>query len=141
VKFTQEKKMHLEIGQTSQYTKTITESDIIGFADLVGDYNNAHVDKTEAQKSFFGRQIAHGMLVGGYLSTVFGMQLPGSGTIYLEQLFKFKKAVYVGDTITASVTLVEVLNEDKGVYKFDTIITNQFSETVIEGYAVVMYKE
>ncbi|MBQ6197296.1 MAG: MaoC family dehydratase [Lachnospiraceae bacterium] len=133
--------MQLELGQTSIYVKKITESDILGYADLVGDYNNAHVNKEEAKKSVFGGQIAHGMLIGSYISTIFGMQLPGSGAIYLEQQFQFKKPVYVGDTITAKVTLIDILNKKKGVYKFDTTVSNQNGEKVIEGYALIKYQD
>lgn len=133
--------MEIKIGQTAKFSKTITESDVYGFAGLVGDFNSAHINQVEAEKSIFGDRIAHGMLVGSLISAVFGTILPGPGTIYLEQDLKFKKAVYLGDTATARVILTEIINEKKGVYKFDTIVTNQREEVVIDGYAVVMCQD
>ena len=133
--------MKLELGQTAKFSKTITESDVYGFAGIVGDFNSVHINQIEAEKSIFGDRIAHGMLVGSLISTVLGTILPGTGTIYLEQNLKFKKAVYIGDTATARVVLTEVINERKGIYRFGTKVTNQKEEIVIDGYAVVMYQK
>lgn len=133
--------MQIQLGQSASFSKTISESDVYGFAGLVGDFNSAHLNKIEAEKSIFGDRVAHGMLVGSLISTVLGMKLPGPGTIYLEQNLKFKKPIYFGDTVTASATVTEIINELKGIYRMNTVITNQQNETVIEGYAVVMYKE
>ena len=68
------------------------------------------------------------------------MQLPGPGTVYLEQNLKFKKPVYIGDTVTAKATVVDIINQTKGIYKLETIVSNQDNVIVIEGYAVVMFK-
>ena len=95
----------MEIGQKASFSKTITEGDVYSFAGLVGDFNSVHVNLIEAEKSMFGKRIAHGMLVGSFISTVLGMYLPGPGTIYLEQNCKFKNPVFMGDTITATVTV------------------------------------
>lgn len=133
--------MQIQLGQSASFSKTISESDVYGFAGLIGDFNSAHLNKIEAEKSIFGDRVAHGMLVGSLISTVLGMKLPGPGTIYLEQNLKFKKPIYFGDTVTASATVTEIINELKGIYRMNTVITNQQNETVIEGYAVVMYKE
>lgn len=133
--------MRIQIGQNASFSKTISESDVYSFAGLVGDFNSAHLNQIEAKKGIFGDRIAHGILVGGLISAVLGMKLPGPGTIYLEQNLKFKKPVYFGDTVTASVTVAEIINESKGIYKMNTIVTNQNNETVIDGFAIVMYKE
>lgn len=132
--------MKITIGQSASFSKTISEADVYGFAGIVGDFNSAHVNKKEAAEGMFGEQIAHGMLVGSLISTVLGMKLPGEGTIYLEQNLCFKKPVFFGDTVTATVTVKEIVNEEKGIYKLETIVTNQNMETVIRGYAVVLYK-
>lgn len=133
--------MGMYIGQTASFSKTISESDVYWFAGLVGDFNSVHINQVEARKSIFGDRIAHGMLVGSLISTVLGTKLPGLGTIYLEQNLKFKKPVYLGDTVTATVTASELLNKEKGIYKMETKITNQNTEIVTDGYAIVMYKE
>lgn len=132
--------MDVQVGQTASFAKTISESDVYGFAGLVGDFNSAHLNQVEAEKGIFGGRVAHGMLVGSLISTVLGMKLPGSGTIYLEQNLKFRRPVYFGDTATATVTVAEVIDEAKGIYRMDTDVTNQNGDVVTEGYAVVMYR-
>ena len=131
----------LEIGQFAEFSKTISEYDVYGFAGITGDYNAVHINDLSAKNSIFKERIAHGMLVGSFISTVLGTKLPGPGTIYLEQNLKFIKPVYYGDTITARVILTEILNSEKGIYRFDTVITNQKNIVVTDGYAVVMYNE
>ncbi len=132
--------MDIQVGQTASFAKTISESDVYGFAGLVGDFNSAHLNQVEAEKGIFGGRVAHGMLVGSLISTVLGMKLPGSGTIYLEQNLKFRRPVYFGDTATATVTVAEVIDEAKGIYRMNTDVTNQKGDVVTEGYAVVMYR-
>lgn len=132
--------MEIKVGQTASFSKTISESDVYGFAGLVGDFNSVHLNQIEAEKSIFKNRVAHGMFIGSLISTVLGMKLPGSGTIYLEQNLKFKKPVYFGDTATATVTVKEIINKLKGIYKLDTIVTNQNNEIVTDGYAIVIYK-
>ena len=132
--------MKIEIGQSANFSKTISEADVYGFAGLVGDFNSAHINQIEAEKNIFGNRVAHGMLVAGLISAVLGMKLPGPGTVYLEQNLQFQKPVYFGDTVTAKVTVIEIINPIKGIYKLDTKITNQRNEMVVDGYAVVMYK-
>lgn len=130
----------MEIGQTASVSKTISEFDVYGFAGIVGDFNSVHINVTAAKNSIFGDRVAHGMLVGSLFSAVLGTKLPGPGTVYLEQNLSFKKPVYFGDTITATVTVSEILNEKKGIYKLTTTAMNQKDECVIDGYAVVMYR-
>ena len=127
-----------KIGDSAFFSKTITESDIYGFAGITGDFNNAHINQIEAAKGPFGGRIAHGMLVGSLISTVLGTKLPGNGTIYLEQNLQFKKPVYIGDTATAIVTVNDIINDERGIIKLDTIVKNQNDEIVIDGYAIVM---
>jgi len=129
----------LEIGKSATFTKKITESDINTFAEISGDHNPIHVDEEAAKKSVFGRRIAHGMLSASFISAVLGMYLPGEGTIYLGQNLKFLKPVDIGDEITAKVTVAEVVNADKGIYKLSTQCFNQKDEMVIDGEATVKY--
>lgn len=129
----------MELGQSASFSKTISEADVYMFAGLTGDFNSVHVNQIKAEESMFGKRIAHGMLGGSLISTVLGMYLPGPGTIYLEQNLKFKRPVYFGDTITATVTLTDVLNQEKNIYRLSTIITNQAGAVTTEGYAVVKY--
>ena len=130
----------LSIGQKASFTKTIAECDVYGFAGIVGDFNSVHVNAVEAKNSIFGKQVAHGMLVGSLFSTVLGTELPGNGTVYLEQDLKFLKPVYFGDTITATVIVKEIINPEKGIYKLETKAYNQDDICIIDGYAIVLYR-
>lgn len=127
----------LEIGMSSNFSKTITECDIYGFAGITGDFNPAHINQEYAGQSKFGGRIAHGMLSAGLISTVIGMQLPGPGTIYLNQTLKFMAPVYIGDTITATVKVSELLPQKKQVI-LETVCINQNGKKIIEGTALVM---
>ena len=127
----------IQIGDSASFTKTVTEADIILYAGISGDFNAAHMDEESAKKGMFGRRIAHGMLSAGFISNVLGNQLPGPGTIYMGQELKFTKPVFIGDTVTATATVVEKIDE-KNRLKLETIVTNQRGEAVIKGFATVM---
>ncbi len=126
----------LSIGQTASFSKTVTESDIYLFAGVTGDINPAHVNEAYASKTFFKGRIAHGMLSAGFISAVLGMQLPGPGTIYLEQNLRFLFPVRPGDTITATVEVVD-LDPTKNTALLRTICTNQDGKQVVDGLAKV----
>ena len=127
----------IQIGDSASFTKTVTETDIILYAGLTGDFNPAHMNAVEAASGMFGQRIAHGMLSAGFISNVLGTQLPGPGTIYLGQELRFVKPVYVGDTVTATVTATQKIPE-KNRLILDTVVTNQRGEKVITGTATVM---
>lgn len=127
----------LFIGQKASFEKTITESDVLLFSGISGDINPAHINDMVAKQSIFGKRIAHGVLVSGLTSAVLGMQLPGEGTIYLGQDNKFRRPVFIGDTVKATCEVIEI-NLAKNIAKFSTTTTNQNNEVVIEGVAVVM---
>lgn len=127
----------MELGDSASFTKTVSEHDVYTYAGVSGDFNPAHVNEVEAQKGMFGKRIAHGMLSAGFISTVLGTQLPGPGTIYMGQELRFTKPVFFGDTITATVTVAELIPE-KNRAILDTVCTNQNGEVVIKGKATVM---
>ena len=131
--------MSLEPGRTASFSRTVTERDILTMADVIGDYNPIHTDPAAAAQSPFGERIAHALLPAGYISTVLGMILPGPGTVYLHQSLDFTAPVKIGDTITATVTVTEVLNPAKGIYKLRTACTNQHGAPVADGEAVIKY--
>ena len=85
----------------------------------------------------FKGRIAHGILVVGFISNVIAMKMPGPGTIYMEQTSRFERPVRIGDTVTANVTISEIVNKDKNILKLSTVVKNQHGETVVSGYAVV----
>ena len=119
-------------GETSELVKTITQSDIEQFAELVGDRNPVHVNPDFAKKTRFGRPIAHGMWGLSLVSAVLGTKLPGPGTIYLSQTVQFKAPVFAGDTLTAKVKVLEV-RQDKPIVKLETTCENQKGELILNG--------
>ncbi len=128
------------IGQQASYSRRISEEDVVQFADISGDRNPLHLDDDFAKKTRFGRRIAHGMLVASLISTVLGSKLPGPGTIYLSQTIKFTAPVFLGDTIKATVTVVDV-KEHKPIVTLETHCSNQDGEVVLEGEAVVVVEK
>ncbi len=128
-----------DIGASASLSKTITSDDIDKFAEVVGDNNPVHLDDDFAKTTIFKKRIVHGMLCGGLISAVIGTKLPGTGTIYLNQTMKFTAPVYIGDTVTAQVT-VKSIRQDKSIYTLDTICHNQEKKNVVEGEAVVIFR-
>ena len=129
--------MTLKVGDAAEVSKTITDDDVRAFAELTGDRNPVHLDESYASTTRFGRRIAHGMLGASLISTVLASELPGRGTIYLSQTLRFTAPVYLGDTVTARVTVKHV-RDDKPVVTLETVCTNQRGERVVEGEAVVL---
>lgn len=126
----------LNVGQTASFTKTISESDVYLYAGITGDFNPAHVNEIYAKKTAFKTRIAHGMLSAGLISSVLGNQLPGPGTIYMQQQLSFRAPVTIGDTITATVEVIEVIREKKRV-RLKTVCTNQKDVVVLDGEALI----
>ena len=126
----------LNVGDFEEFSKTVSESDIYLFAGISGDMNPAHINEQYAADTFFKGRIAHGIMVGSFISAVVGMKLPGPGTIYLEQQYKFLAPVRIGETITARVEVIEK-NSDKNIAILKTTCVNQNAVMVIDGRAVV----
>lgn len=124
----------LKVGDSAQFSRTITETDINDFAKVTGDFNPVHLDQGYAEKTIFKGRIAHGLLSVGLLSSILGNILPGHGTIYLSQEVKFIAPVRIGDTITAKVEVLELIHE-KHRAKFRTTCTNQDGKLVVDGIA------
>ena len=127
--------MAYQVGQSASFSKTISETDVYGFAGITGDFNPLHVNAREAQTGQFGERIAHGMLSASFISTVIATSLPGPGTIYMSQEVKFLKPVKFGDTITATVVIKELL--ERGKVRLHTFVKNQDGELVVDGFALV----
>ncbi len=126
----------LSVGQSASFAKTVTEADIVKFAEVSGDDNPVHLDEAFAQKTMFKGRIAHGMLSAGFISTVIGTRLPGSGTIYMSQTLRFKAPVRIGDTVTAICTITEIIPEKRRAVL--STICKVGDTVVIEGEALVM---
>ncbi|ALC86911.1 MULTISPECIES: MaoC family dehydratase [Bacillaceae] len=129
--------MNFFVGQTAAFSRTVTETDIVMFAGLSGDYNPVHVDQEYAVETRFGLRIAHGLLTTSFLSRLLGMELPGKGSVYLEQSLKFLAPVFIGDTITASAEILEI-DQDRGILRLETICRKQDNTIVLKGEAKMM---
>jgi len=126
----------IKVGDQAAVSKTISESDVYLYAGITGDLNPAHVNEAYAEQTFFKTRIAHGMLSAGFVSAILGMHLPGPGTIYLHQTLSFKAPVKIGDTLTASVKVIEVIAE-KNRLRLQTVCENQDGTVVLDGEALV----
>ena len=127
----------IAVGQSAELVRTLSAQDIDAFAVVSGDVNPAHVDSEFAEGDIFHKVVAHGMWGGALISNLLGTQLPGPGTIYLEQSLKFLKPVGIGDTVTVRVTVVE-RDTEKRRLKLDCTCTNGDGKPVITGQAHVI---
>lgn len=126
----------LKPGDRAEFSKTLSESDVYLYAGVTGDLNPAHINEEYAKKTFFKSRIVHGMLLAGLISGVLGNRLPGPGTIYIRQELNFLAPVRIGDTITASVEIIEIMAEAKRV-RVKTTCVNQGGTVVLDGEAIV----
>lgn len=127
----------ISVGETASLERRVTENDIELFALVSGDVNPAHLDAEFAAKDIFGKPVAHGMWTASLVSAVLGTTLPGPGCIYLGQTIAFTKPVFPGDTVTATVTVLEK-QDRKRLVRLETVCTNQDGDTVLKGEATVI---
>jgi len=126
-------------GQAAELTRTIEADHVAAFAAATGDTNPLHFDEAFAAQTSFGRPVVHGLLTAGLISAVLGTRLPGPGCVYLAQQLNFRRPVYVGDTVTARVEVVEV-RKDKPLLRLKTTCANQHGEIVLGGEALVLFQ-
>jgi len=126
--------MTLQVGQTAQRSLTLTSEHVETFARLTGDYNPLHFDEGFAKATRFGGLVVQGGLTTGLLHALVAMDLPGPGSVFLSQTWKFTAPVYIGDTITAQAEVVSV-HATKPVTQLKIVVTRQTGEPVLEGEA------
>jgi len=129
----------LVVGQTAEYSKQVSDSEVMSFAGITGDFNPVHVDAEAAGRTRFGGRIAHGMLSAGLVSAAIANRLPGPGSIYLAQTLRFTAPVRLDDTITVKLTVTELLSKKR--VKLSTVCRNQNGETVLDGEATILMDE
>ena len=127
----------IKLGDSAQFSKTVTEADLEHFAQATGDFNPVHFDQAYAENTPFKGRIAHGILSIGFISALVGNIFPGPGTIYLTQEVKFLAPVRIRDTITAKVEVIEIIRE-KNRARFRTTCVNQNGQEVVSGTAWIM---
>ncbi len=127
----------LTIGETAELIRTVTEQDILLFACLSGDNNPLHLDEEYAKSTQFGQRIAHGMFSALLVTTAVATKLPGPGTIYRGQDMKFQRPIFIGDTITAKLELIEKKKRGN-LIKISCTMTNQRDEVVFSGISTAI---
>ena len=110
------------------------------FAEISEDINPIHLDREAAGKSVFNKPIVHGMLASSTFSAVIANHIPGPGSIYLHQSLDFKKPVYHNQLVEAVVEITNIKSE-KNIYELSTILFSETQEVLIEGRAIVLYKD
>ncbi|MGE3948579.1 MAG: MaoC family dehydratase [Blastocatellales bacterium] len=116
-------------------TRTITESDIVNFAGLSGDFHELHMSEEFARRGPFGRRIAHGALIFS-ISTGLTIQMGESDKIiafYGVDKLRFTHPTFIGDTIRVTKRVIELIPKDdkRGVVAFETTVLNQHDQPVI----------
>ena len=126
----------LSVGMSHETVHTITEEDIDLFARVSGDYNPIHMDEDYAKKTAFGQRIAHGALTASYISGILGNNLPGPGAIFTHLEMRFRRPVYIGDTVTARAEITEKYERGNRITLKITCSVND--KPVVAGEAKVM---
>jgi 3-hydroxybutyryl-CoA dehydratase len=126
----------LSLDQTASRVFTVDDAAIAAFADVSTDHNPVHVDEAFAAGSPFKGRIAHGMLMGAYISATLASDLPGRGAIYVSQSLNFKRAVRPGDEATVTVTITAI-DLKSGHVTLSTVVKVR-NKTFVDGTAVVI---
>ena len=126
----------LSVGQSAETVHTVTEADIAAFAAVSGDTNPLHMDEAYAATTPFKGRIAHGMLGASYISAILGNDLPGPGSVYLNQSLRFRRPIRIGDVVTARVS-VAAIDAEKARVTLETLCLVD-GKAAIEGEAMVM---
>src|SRR5712692_1717546 len=128
------------VGETATRSMLMTDDHIESFAKLSGDRNPLHFNDDFARSMGFPGHIAHGMLTSAILGTLLGMDLPGPGTVFLEQRIRYLAPVRPGDTLTGEREVTKV-RSDKPVLTIAARVTNQDGTRVLDGEVVVLLRE
>ena len=126
--------MKISVGQKATRSLTLTNEHVKTFAQLSGDYNPLHFDESFVAKTKFKKLVVQGGLTTGLLHALVAMDMPGPGTVFLSQNWKFTAPVFIGNTITAEAEVLSV-HETKPVTQLKIKVIRQDGETVLEGEA------
>ena len=126
--------MPVTVGQRAERSLTLTSKHVQTFAELTGDYNPLHFDESFVSRTKFGRLVVQGGLTTGLLHALVAMDMPGPGTVFLSQNWKFTAPVYIDDTITAHAEVLSV-HATKPVTQLAIRVVRQTGEVVLEGEA------
>jgi len=125
---------NLSVGQKATRSITLTTEHVKAYAEMTGDHNPLHFDEDFASKTKFKKLVVQGGLTTGLLHALVAMDMPGPGTVFLSQNWKFTAPVFIGDTITAEAEILSI-HATKPVTQLKVAITRQNGETVLDGEA------
>jgi acyl dehydratase len=126
----------LRVGERAERTHTFIEQDVEVYAQLTGDRNPLHFDDAFVAGTRFGRRIVHGGLTTGMLNAIVAEQLPGPGSVFLHQELDYPAPVYIGDTVTAEVEVIEA-RSDKPITRLRCVARRADGTEVLRGESVV----
>ena len=126
--------LELSVGQTAERSLNLTAEHVRAFAEISGDHNPLHFDEAFAAGTPFGRLVVQGGLTTGLLHALVAEDMPGPGTVFLSQNWKFTAPVFIGDTITATAE-VRSVHASKPVCELGVVVRRDDGETVLEGEA------
>ncbi len=126
--------MNLQVGQKATRSIALTAEHVRKYYEISGDRNPLHFDEAFVAKTKFGRLVVQGGLTTGLLHALVAMDMPGPGTVFLSQNWRFTAPVFIGDTITAEAEILKI-HETKPVTRLRVEITRDGGETVLEGEA------
>jgi acyl dehydratase len=124
----------ISVGQKVNRSIRLTAEHVKAYAEMTGDHNPLHFDEDFASKTKFGKLVVQGGLTTGLLHALVAMDMPGPGTVFLSQNWKFTAPVFIGDTVTAEAEVLSV-HVSKPVTQLKVVITRQDGEAVLEGEA------
>ncbi len=129
----------VQVGDREVWTRTITETDVVMYAGLIGDRGPLHLDEEFAASTRFGGRVAYGMQCGGYIGATLA-QLLGVGSAYVSQTMRFRGPVLIGDRITVDCVVTGKDQERKRVFVTTTVMKD-VDKVVLEGEAeLVMFE-
>lgn len=128
--------MQIQPGASAKRSLEVTEDSVRKFAEITGDYNPLHFDEEFTARTRFGRLLAQGGIATGLLHALVAMDLPGPGSVFMSQQWSFPKPVYIGDTLTATGTVVS-WRAARSMGSMEFTVENQHGETVLKGEATV----
>ncbi len=123
-------------GQSVDVAHRLCGEDIDAFARASGDHNPLHIDAEYARSQGFSDRIAHGMLLGSWISAALAQHLPGAGTVYLRQSLEFRQAAVPGDELLVRLTVAE--KKRRGRVVLDCRVVHEDGRDLLRGTAEVI---
>ncbi len=128
--------MNLTVGQTASREMTVTAEMVEAYAELTGDRNPLHFDAEFVEGTAFEGLMAQGGLATGLVHALVAEDLPGPGSVFMRQNWRFPRPVYIGETIRAEATVTRV-RASRGVAELSVVVSTSEGAVVLEGEVTV----